>query len=148
MLQIRKIIANTVWGIQSGSNANTAKFVHLWKTRIDISQKLLLALIDRPFDCPIIYTNTNSQCHFVHGHLNNAWHKKAHFWIGKPCLMIIASKYFMEKMLCMSIDWFSTFLLTFSDFLFELSVFIPILIHKLFIKSKCIKVYEVFHSSA
>ena len=39
---------------------------------------------DRPFGCPIIYTDTNSQCYLVHGHLNNAWHIIAHSLIGMP----------------------------------------------------------------
>ena len=47
---------------------------------------------DRPYGCPIIYTDTNSQGYFVHRYLNNAWHKKAHSIIWTPCLTIIASK--------------------------------------------------------
>ena len=73
----------------------------VWINQVDIARKPLLALIDRPFGCPVIYTNTNSQCHFIHGHLNNAWHKNAHSRIGKPCLMIISS------MIVMIIFWFS-----------------------------------------
>ena len=41
---------------------------------------------DRPFGCPI-----NSQCYFVHRHLNNAWHNNAHTLMGTPCLTITAS---------------------------------------------------------
>ena len=121
MSQIKKITANMwtykflhyFWNIYI-----ITKFVRLWKTRVDISQKPLLALIDRLFICLHIYTNTNSQYHFVHGHLNNVWHKKAHFGIGKPCLMRVASNNFMEKMLTIFtlIDWFPLFYLHFLIF--------------------------------
>ena len=47
---------------------------------------------DRPFDCPIIYTDKNTQWCFDHGLLNNTWHTNAHFLMGTPCLMIITSK--------------------------------------------------------
>ena len=50
---------------------------------------------DRPFGCPAIYTGTNSQCYFVHWHLNNARHNNAHPLTGMPCLTIIASYNFL-----------------------------------------------------
>ena len=43
---------------------------------------------DRPFGCLIIYTDKNSQCYFVHRHINNVWLKNAHSLMGKPCLTI------------------------------------------------------------
>ena len=46
---------------------------------------------DRPLACPIIHTNTNSQCYFGHGHLNNVWHGNGPSSMGTPCLTIIAS---------------------------------------------------------
>ena len=30
---------------------------------------------DRSFGCPIVYTDSNSQCYLVYRHLNNAWYK-------------------------------------------------------------------------
>ena len=41
---------------------------------------------DRPFGCPIIYTDTNSQYYFVHKHLNNASHNNVHLPIWKVML--------------------------------------------------------------
>ena len=46
---------------------------------------------DCSFGCPIIYTNTNQQCYFVHRQLNNAWHNNAHSVILRLCFAIIAS---------------------------------------------------------
>ena len=40
---------------------------------------------DCPFGCPIIFTDSNSKCYFVHRHHN------AHSPMGTPCLKIIAS---------------------------------------------------------
>ena len=50
------------------------------------------------FDCPIIYTDTYSQYHLVHRHLNNAWYNKANFLSGKPYLAIIASNKLIKLM--------------------------------------------------
>ena len=36
------------------------------------SVNLIITRNDHSFSCPIIYTDTNSQCCFVHIHLNNA----------------------------------------------------------------------------
>ena len=44
-----------------------------------------------PFGCEIIFTNANSQCYFVHKHINNVWYNSAHSLMGTPCLTIIAS---------------------------------------------------------
>ena len=52
---------------------------------------------DRPFSCPIIYIDTNSQCYFVYRHLNNVWNSNAHWLMGTPYLTIIDSN--IEKIL-------------------------------------------------
>ena len=33
----------------------------------------------------------NSQCYFVHRHLNNVWHNNGHIVMGTPCFTIIAN---------------------------------------------------------
>ena len=52
-----------------------------------------IASNDRPFGCPIIYTDINSQCFFVfvRRHLSNAWHNNIHSQTGTTCLTIITS---------------------------------------------------------
>ena len=47
--------------------------------------------LDRPFNCQVIHTDTNSLCYFIHRHPNNAWHNNAHSLTGMPYLTIIAS---------------------------------------------------------
>ena len=46
---------------------------------------------DHSFRCPIIYTDTYSQCHFFHWHPNNGWYRQAYSLIVTPYFTIIAS---------------------------------------------------------
>ena len=47
-------------------------------------ESIVVTSDDHPFGCPIIYTDMNSQCFFVHRHLNNAWHNRAHSLMESP----------------------------------------------------------------
>ena len=46
---------------------------------------------DRTYGCPIIFTYTYSQSHFVHWHLNSVWYTKTHSLIWALYLVLIAS---------------------------------------------------------
>ena len=61
---------------------------------------LFITSNDRPFSCPNIYTEINSQCYFVHGDINNSWHNNAHFLKGTPCLTVIASNVLSKVSKC------------------------------------------------
>ena len=53
----------------------------------------VIASNDRSFGCPIICTDTNPQCSFVHWHLNVGWHNNGHSLTGWPYLAVIASNF-------------------------------------------------------
>ena len=76
------LITRNQWRIQGSQR---------WAPIPERRSNLFITSNDRPFGCPIICTDTNSQCYFVNKHLNNAWYIKGHWPTGRPYLATIAS---------------------------------------------------------
>ena len=68
---------------------------HIYLSKRNVTPRdTIVTSNDSPFHCPIVYTHMNSQCYFVHRHLNDTLHNIAHSLMERPCLTIIASNVF------------------------------------------------------
>ena len=56
-----------------------------------VNNQKIITSNDHAFSRPIIYTDTNSQCYFIHRHLSNSSHNNAYSMMRTLCLMIIVS---------------------------------------------------------
>ena len=80
------------WATLTGEYSS---YIYLSKRHV-IPWDAIVTSNGRPFGCPIIYTDMNSQCYFAHRHLNNAWHNNTHSLMRRSCLTIIASNVFSK----------------------------------------------------
>ena len=80
-------------GCRTDSTGGTTSTLRSHKyLNISLAQSVsIITCNDRSFNCPFMYTDKNSLWHFIHRHLNNAWHKKDHSLIRTKYMEIIAS---------------------------------------------------------